>query len=328
MARRRAKALFDLCAGFVYSQILFACVQLDLFAILASGPKTAAALSLRCGLPLDGMVRLLDAAAGLQLVTRRSGGRYGLGTLGAAMAGNQAVCAMVAHHALLYADLRDPLALLRGETQDAALAAYWPYATGQDVGQTEAGSYSALMAASQDMIAEQILDAYDVRRHRCLLDIGGGTGAFAAAALRRAPGLRAMLLDLPAVIAQARPDPRIQCIPGDFHNGELPVGADLATLVRVIHDHDDAQALRLLRAVRQALPAGGTLLLAEPMAESPGAESIGSYFSFYLLAMGSGRPRSGAELQRMLREAGFAHVRNVQTSMPLLTRLIIAGVAV
>ena len=80
------------------------------------------------------------------------------------------------HHALLYADLRDPLALLRGETQDAALAAYWPYATGQGVGQAEAGSYSALMAASQDMIAEQILDAYDVRRHRCLLDVGGGTG--------------------------------------------------------------------------------------------------------------------------------------------------------
>ena len=31
IARRRAGALFDLCAGFVYSQILFACVRLKLF---------------------------------------------------------------------------------------------------------------------------------------------------------------------------------------------------------------------------------------------------------------------------------------------------------
>ena len=31
IARRRAGALFDLCAGFVYSQILLACVRLKLF---------------------------------------------------------------------------------------------------------------------------------------------------------------------------------------------------------------------------------------------------------------------------------------------------------
>ena len=40
-----------------------------------------------------------------------------------------------------------------------------------------------------------------------------------------------------------------------------------------------------------ALPPGGTLLLAEPMAGTPGAEPVGdAYFGFYLLAMGSGRP--------------------------------------
>ena len=34
-ARRRARALFDLCAGFVYTQVLLACVRLRVFAILA-----------------------------------------------------------------------------------------------------------------------------------------------------------------------------------------------------------------------------------------------------------------------------------------------------
>ncbi len=45
IARRRTRALFDLCAGFVYSQILLACVQLQLFDILAERPATAAALA-------------------------------------------------------------------------------------------------------------------------------------------------------------------------------------------------------------------------------------------------------------------------------------------
>ncbi len=44
VARRRAKALFDLCAGFVYSQILLACVRLRLFEILAARPAASGAV--------------------------------------------------------------------------------------------------------------------------------------------------------------------------------------------------------------------------------------------------------------------------------------------
>ena len=51
IARRRASALFDLCAGFVYSQILLACVRLKLFDQLTDGPLSAAELSSRLPLP-------------------------------------------------------------------------------------------------------------------------------------------------------------------------------------------------------------------------------------------------------------------------------------
>jgi len=330
VARRRTQALFDLCAGFVYSQVLQACVQLKLFDILADGPKTAAALSRRCGLPPEAAARLLDAAAGLRLVSRRRGGRYGLGPLGAALVGNTAVTEMVAHHALLYADLRDPVALLRGEAGTTALSGYWPYAASRNVDGDQAAAYTALMSASQAMIAQEVLDAYPVRRHRCLLDVGGGEGAFIAAALARAPGLRATLFDLPAVADRARQrfatDHRVHSIGGDFHAGALPAGADLITLIRVIHDHDDDAALRLLAAARRALPPGGALLLAEPMADTPGAAAVGAYFAFYLLAMGSGRPRSQAELEAMLRAAGFIHTRLARTNTPLLAQVIVAKI--
>ncbi len=63
---------------------------------------------------------------------------------------------------------------------------------------------------------------------------------------------------------------------------------------------------RSLRNVRAALPAGGTLLLAEPMSDTSGAEAMAdAYFGLYLLAMGSGQPRSAQTLRRMLQEAGF-----------------------
>jgi len=112
---------------------------------------------------------------------------------------------------------------------------------------------------------------------------------------------------------------------GDFLSDPLPAGADVASLVRVVHDHDDASALALLQAARRALPSGGALLLAEPMAATPGAEPIGdAYFGFYLLAMGRGQPRSFAELSALLRAAGFDRIRRVRTRRPLLTGLIVA----
>jgi demethylspheroidene O-methyltransferase len=95
--------------------------------------------------------------------------------------------------------------------------------------------------------------------------------------------------------------------------------------VRVIHDHGDAAAAAILAAAYRALPPKGVLLLAEPMRGTPGAEPVGeAYFGFYLLAMGSGRPRSPRELQDMLRAAGFARVDLLRTHQPLQTRLIVA----
>ncbi len=341
LVRRRASALFDLIAGFVYSQVLLACVRLDLFEVLAETPQTAAALASRLDMPLASMQRLLDAAVPLRLLERRRGGLYGLGPLGAPMSGNAALRSMVEHHGALYADLRDPLALMRGHSgahggaQHGNLAGFWPYAGAPSPVSLDAHSvaaYSSLMAASLSLVGDEILDAYAVSSHRCLLDVGGGEGAFVASAARRAPDLQLMLFDLPAVAVRAQSrlaawglSRRSQVFGGDFFSEPLPKGADLITLIRVIHDHDDADALRLLKSVRAALAPGGTVLLAEPMARTRGAEAMGdAYFGIYLLAMGSGRPRSAGELTAMLQEAGFTTVRQLRTQLPLQAGVLMA----
>jgi demethylspheroidene O-methyltransferase len=337
VARRQARVLFDLCAGFVYSQVLLACVRLRLFAMLhAEGPMDTAALAPRLGLDEEAAARLLGAAASLGLLSQRRDGRYALGPLGAAMVGDEGLQAMVEHHAVLYEDLRDPVALLRGERGGAGgLQRLWPYSRAErpaELAAEDVADYSALMAASQTMIADDVLDALPLRRHRCLMDVGGGEGVFLSAAGARAPDLRLVLFDLPAVADRARArfarnglEVRATAVGGDVFRDELPPGADLISLVRVLHDHDDAAALAILRAVRRALPPDGTLLLAEPMAGTAGAEPVGeAYFGFYLLAMGQGRARSPAEIDAMLREAGFAPGRQLRTRMPLLVRALVA----
>jgi demethylspheroidene O-methyltransferase len=118
---------------------------------------------------------------------------------------------------------------------------------------------------------------------------------------------------------------RVRAVCGDLFSGAVPKDFDLVSLVRVVHDHDDAAALAILKVARQSLRPGGVLLIAEPMAGTPGAEPMGdAYFGLYLWAMGSGRARRASELTEMLHEAGFSSSREVRTPRPLLVRLIVA----
>lgn len=333
IARRRAHDLFQLMAGFVYSQVLLTCVRLGLFERMHQAPMTVEAVATLGAFGTASADRLLRAAAALQLVEQLDDGRYTLGALGAPMASHPGLCAMVEHHAALYADLADPLALLRGTNATQQLAAYWPYAnTGAPdaLPDDSVAKYSALMTASQPLVADQILDSHNVSGHRRLLDIGGGEGRFLMAAAARAPALQLSLFDLPAVAARARValdgaglGDRARTHGGDFFHDPLPEGADLITLVRVVHDHDDDRIRRLLASAYQAMAPGGTLLLAEPMADTQGVQGMGdAYFGMYLLAMGRGQPRTREQLTALLQQAGFTGVRVLPTTVPLQTRVL------
>lgn len=322
VARRHARDLFNLVTGFVYSQVTFAMVTTGTIARLAEGNATTAALAASADLGEEAMLRLLTAAASLDLV-EPAGDGWMLGAAGAALAADSGIQAMIRHHAILYRDLADPVALLRSGGGGGALSSFWPYAEGQGGGVAD---YSALMAASQPMVAEQVIGAYDFGKHRRLLDIGGGAGAFVAAVKRAHPRLETAVFDLPGVaeIAAAKA-PGLTVFGGSFLTDPLPTGFDCLTLIRILHDHDDAAVLTLLRAARTALAPGGRLVIGEPMAERGKDARVGdAYFGMYLLAMGSGRARRRAELAEMLRSTGFASVRFPRTALPLVAGVVVA----
>ncbi len=357
MTRRQSRRLFDLVAGFTYSQILLSCVRLGLFEHLREGARSIADLQALTGLGERSLDILLRAGVSLDLLEWRSAQgagperRVGLGMLGAVVAGSPAIVALIEHHQAVYDDLKDPVDLLRHPEQSTRLRRYWAYAEdGYSVAEAEGyrggqarglaadrvADYSELMAASQPLVAEQVLASFDFSRYRCLLDLGGGQGAFIEQVARQHPSLSLMLFDLPAVADRARArfaadaiGQRVTCHGGSFFDDEMPQGADLVSLVRVLYDHPDERALSILKAARQALgPRGGDLILAEPMSGTPGAEAMGdAYFGFYLLAMGKGRARSAEELCALVLAAGFDRAEPVKTRVPLQTGLIHARVA-
>jgi demethylspheroidene O-methyltransferase len=337
LARKRQSELFDLVSGFVYTQVLSAVTELQLLEAVAEKPMSTAQLSARFLMPLDGMNRLLEAATALRLLSLRKGSEaplYGLGDLGAALLGNPGVMAMVRHHAILYRDLAEPLALLRRE-KEPELSQYWAYASAKapaELGAERVDDYSALMAISQGFIASEILGSYNLNQHRHVVDLGGGEGAFVAEALRATTRPRFTVFDLPAVAERAKArfaretlSARATAQGGDLFAGDLPKDADLYCLIRVLYDHSDARIRQILRSVRASMQPDTTLLVAEPMAGTKGAERMGAaYFGMYLFAMKGGRSRHREELIGFLTEAGFRDAKALSTSSPMLTSVILA----
>ena len=329
IARRRAAAQFDMIAGFIYSQILMAFVQAGLIEFLQGHLRSADEIAEHTGLSPDATDRLLRAGQSLQIAESPQAGLWTLGEAGAPLSANEGAMAMIRHHHLLYSDLADPLAMLaKNRREETALSAYWTYAS-KDQSKEGATGYSALMAATQPMVSQQIIDAYDFAAHKQMLDIGGGSGAFVAAIAGAAPTLRFGIFDLPEVIAGAQQrlagGRTTDYYPGSFKETPVPNGYDLITLVRILHDHDDSVAQALLSKIYAALPDGGHLLIVEPMADSASAKRMGdAYFGLYLWAMGSGRARSAAELRRMLAAAGFGTIKTVKTALPIITSALVA----
>jgi len=327
--RREGERLFDLVAGFVQSQVLFALVELDLLAALMDAPATPAALGARHGIDPQRMEALLSAGAALGLLTR-DGGAFQTARLGAAAVGVPGLTEMIRHHAVFYRDLADPLALLRG-TAETELARFWPYVFGgQGVGAEVAQRYSDLMAESQTLVAEETLRAVDLGGVRRLMDVGGGTGAFLSVVGRAVPGPELVLFDLPSVVpaARARLDAaglsgRTRIVPGSFRDDPLPEGADAISLVRVLYDHADATVAALLGAVHAALPPGGRVIVSEPMRGEPAPERAGDvYFAFYCMAMRTGRARRPGEIVAALEAAGFARPVRRATARPFVTSVV------
>lgn len=329
-ARREGEKLFDLVSGFVYSQVLWAVVELDLLEATRDDPQTVAVLANRCRIPEDRMQALMQAGTALGLFERIGDG-YQLASMGAALMGVPGVIGMVRHHDVFYRDMEDPIAVMRGE-KETELARFWPYVFGAGAAENPetAERYSRLMAESQTLVAEETLRTISFDGITRLLDVGGGTGAFLAAVGAAYPGLKMTLFDLPAVVPAAETRfrdagmaDRVTVTAGSFRDDPLPEGADAISLIRVCYDHADETVRALMAKIFAALPPGGRFIVSEPMSGGDDPQRAGDgYFAFYCMAMQTGKARSQARIAELMREAGFEGIETPSTRRPFITSVV------
>lgn len=170
----------------------------------------------------------------------------------------------------------------------------------------------AMTAKSYGDIAA-VRPVIDVSGFGRVADIGGGRGHILTGLLEDAPDTQGVLFDLPEVVAAAPDHPRIEKRPGSFLKDELPE-ADAYILSNVIHDWDDAEANRIMAAVRRAAPRGAKIFVIEEILPDTPALHSSMIVDIIMLAAAGGRERTRGQYEKLLEDNSFKMHRVIQTA--------------
>ena len=187
-----------------------------------------------------------------------------------------------------------------------------------------AATFQGLMSGG-DAYNDTLLEACDLGAARLLVDVGGGHGGMAKAALRRWPELRAIVADRAGVVAGLADDPddRLRFVAADFF-AALPAGGDRYLLRFILHDWDDAPARAILRTCRAAMTPGSHLLVIEHLLAELGG-STAALLDVSMMVLTGGRERTRRQYTALLEATGFVLERVVPTTTGLT---VLAAVAV
>lgn len=179
--------------------------------------------------------------------------------------------------------------------------------------------FNAAMARRATAQVAAVLAATDLSAPATLVDVGGGRGAMLAGLLEAQPSLRGVVADQDLVAAEARSafaaaglDGRADAVSCDFF-ASVPAEGDVYTLVNVLHDWGDGEAVAILRTVRAAMPDHARLLVVEHVLDAPGRgfEELRDVHlvDLHMLVMFGARERTQAEYDELLAQAGFTASR-------------------
>ncbi len=321
----RRRDLSDIAYGFMASRALFAGLEIGVFTHLSGGPLDVAELAAATGVAPHRMRTLVRALAGLGLlVVERD--RYGN--------------APAARHHLAGGGLGEYYRLQVGRQIYPALTHLDAGIAGAAVGAVggwtadpeQARTFTAAQHAGSLDAARALADRVPLGGATRLLDVGGGSGAFAMALCRRNPGLHATVLDFPPVVAVAREyrdeaglTERIDTLEGDATRCEWPPDQDVVLMSYLLSALGAAEIDPVLATAHACLRPGGLLVVHDFVLDDdgPGPAAAALWFLQYLAYRNDAVSFTGAELAGRLRGAGFVP-EPADVLIPEITRVVTA----
>jgi SAM-dependent methyltransferase len=309
-------AIRELATNFQSSRILLTAIELRVFSLIGAGGLTSAEVAGRAASHPRATDRLLNALCALGLLEKRDGRFWNTPESRRYLDdGSPDFAAGLGHTASMWhswSHLTESVQEGKPAVREAI----------NDRGDGWLKPFIAAMhyrAAQQAPAVAALIGLEGVER---VLDVGGGSGAFAMAFAKKEPGLVAVVFDLPNVlpltrdyVAQAGLEARVTTAVGDYLVDPLPHGFDLVFLSAVIHSNSADQNRALIRSCAGALNPGGRVAVVDwVMDDDRVSPRGGAFFALNMLvATDDGDTFTEREIRGWMSQAGLAAGPRIET---------------
>jgi len=172
-------------------------------------------------------------------------------------------------------------------------------------------NFNGAMDSTTTGYTEEFLRDLDCSTLSKFCDAGGGKGGLLYALLRKYSHLKGVLFDQARVIDNFTIEnefkTRMELKVGDFFVAEtFPQGCDAFIYKRVIHDHDDERAHKILTNTHKALSDTGTLFIVDRLIKNKDGPDFAKWFDLQVMInCTGGKLRTELEWSVLLKQTGF-----------------------
>jgi O-methyltransferase domain/Dimerisation domain len=314
-----------LVSGFRATQLVRAVTELRIPDLLADGPRSAADLAEAAGVMTEPLRRALRALVAVGVFDEVDGGRFAATPVSdwfrdrpGSMRGIALMLPAESYRA--FGDLMYSL-----KTGEPAFEHIYSMSRWEQLAQEpeQSALFNSSMQFNTEAMRDAVASAYDFTGLFSVVDVGGGRGTLIAGLLKANPGLRGVVFDIEAGLAETEAylkqegvHDRCAVKRGSFFD-QVPSGHDAYVLKNIIHDWSDEKAAVILANCRKAMSPEQRLILIERIVPARSEDSASARQLFMadmqMMVMLGGRERTLDEFRALVEGAGFQLTRVIPT---------------
>jgi ubiquinone/menaquinone biosynthesis C-methylase UbiE len=306
----------EVAYAFQKSRILLTAYELDVFTVLRKDLKTSAEVARAIGADARATDRLMNALCAMGLLTKEDSRFSNKRAASRFLVRNEPWYMAGLMHTV---NLWDTWSTLTQAVRQGTATAHREVNGRRERWLT---AFIAAMHARASREAPTIVAEIGVSGVSRVLDVGGGSGAYAMAFVRAGDGIRATVFDLPNVlpltrtyVEQAGLLDKIDMTAGDYLTDDLGNGYDLVFLSAIIHSNSVEQNRALIKECVRALSPGGRVIVQDfIMDEDRTSPPRGAFFALNMLVgTAAGDTYTEAEVRTWMEEAGLSAIVRKET---------------
>jgi len=302
--------------AFQKSRIILTAMELGIFTVIGNGRKTSKEVAQKLGTNERATERLMNALCVLNLLDKKYGEFSNTPfSLKYLVEGGIDYLAGLKHTAHLWHTWSNLTEAVR-KGRAVGIPAI------QQRGSEWLKAFIAAMHDRAKNIAAHVVSLIDLKNVKTVLDVGGGSGAYAMAFVKANPKIKAAIFDLPEVIPITRNyinkeglSSKIQLISGDYNKDNLPKGFDLIFLSSIIHSNSPEVNQKLINKCVSCLNLNGQLVIQDFIVDesriSPPQAVI--FALNMLVATEAGDTYTEAEVKNWIKKAGISNILRKDT---------------